>query len=109
MEWSAAELDGVAILCAEQVLFNCHRLLTAEYFKVRFPELEVVHPGLAYSRYGEEVGAVPPAVLKITRTFMVGTEIFCFILSATCCAVLKNRNIHAIVLHSSNPIKTNGR
>ena len=33
------EVDNTAILCAEQGLFNCHRLLIALYLKERFPQI----------------------------------------------------------------------
>lgn len=67
---NAEELDGVAILCAEQELFNCHRLLIAEYFKAKFPQIQLKHLGLAYDRYGNEKGEVPYSVLHNTRIFI---------------------------------------
>ena len=67
---SAEELDGAAILCAEQELYNCHRLLIAEYFAAKFPSLAVKHLGLAYDRYGNEKNAVPRAVMHNTRIFI---------------------------------------
>lgn len=63
-------LDGVAILCAEQALYNCHRLLIAEYFRAKFPQIAVEHLGLAYDRYGSEKNAVPRAVLENTRALI---------------------------------------
>ena len=65
-----AQLDGVAILCAEQALYNCHRLLIAEYFKAKFPQISVKHLGLAYDRYGMEKNAVPLTVLNNTRLYI---------------------------------------
>ena len=65
-----SQLDGVAILCAEQALYNCHRLLIAEYFRLKFPQIAVKHLGLAYDRYGNEKNAVPRAVLENTRVFI---------------------------------------
>ena len=67
---NAQELDGVAILCAEQELYNCHRLLIAEYFKAKFPQISLKHLGLAYDRYGNEKNAVPYAVMHNTRIFI---------------------------------------
>ena len=67
---SADELDGVAILCAEQELYNCHRLLIAEYFKAKFPEISIEHLGLAYDRYGNEKGAVPHQSMQNTRVLI---------------------------------------
>ena len=67
---TADELDGVAVLCAEQELFNCHRLLIAEYFKAKFTEIAVKHLGLAYDRYGREKGAVPTEVMDNTRNYI---------------------------------------
>lgn len=64
------ELDGVAILCAEQELYNCHRLLIAEFYRAKFPQLRVEHLGLAYDRYGDEKGAVPNGVMKNTVSFI---------------------------------------
>ncbi len=64
------ELDSVAILCAEQELYNCHRLLIAEYFRLKFPQIGVKHLGLAYDRYGNEKKAVPETVLQNTRAFI---------------------------------------
>lgn len=64
------ELDGTAILCAEQELYNCHRLLIAEYFKARFPQIEIRHLGLAYDRYGNEKDAVPNDVMYNTRQYI---------------------------------------
>lgn len=61
------ELDGTAILCAEQELYNCHRLLIAEYFKARFPQIKIKHLGLAYDRFGNEKDAVPNDVMFNTR------------------------------------------
>ena len=60
----------MAILCAEQELYNCHRLLIAEYFRAKFPQISVKHLGLAYDRYGFEKNAVPRGVLENTRTFI---------------------------------------
>ncbi len=37
------ELDGCVLLCAEVTPQKCHRRLLAEYFKEKFPELEIVH------------------------------------------------------------------
>ena len=68
---SAEELDGVGILCAEQELYNCHRLLIAEYFKAKFPEIEIKHLGLAYDRSGEEKNGVPRAVMYNTRNYIL--------------------------------------
>ena len=67
---SAEALDGVAILCAEQELYNCHRLLIAEYFKAKFPEIGLKHLGLAYDRQGNEKGAVPFAAMNNTRVLI---------------------------------------
>ena len=68
---TAEELDGVAVLCAEQELFNCHRLLIAEYFKAKFTDnITVRHLGLAYDRYGREKGAVPTEVMYNTRNYI---------------------------------------
>ena len=64
------ELDKTAVLCAEQELYNCHRLLIAEYLQARFPMLVVEHLGLAYDRYGFEKGAVPRDVLIRTRQYI---------------------------------------
>jgi hypothetical protein len=63
-------LDGVAILCAEQELFNCHRVLIAEYLKMRFPQIKIEHLGLAYDRYGNEKGAVPNQIMIGTRQYI---------------------------------------
>ena len=67
---TADELDGVAVLCAEQELYNCHRLLIAEYFKAKFPQMEIEHLGLAYDRCGSEKKAVPYAVMYNTRLYI---------------------------------------
>lgn len=67
---SADELDGVAVLCAETELFNCHRLLIAEYYKAKFADLRLKHLGLAYDRYGNEKGAVPQVVMYNTRLYI---------------------------------------
>ena len=67
---TAESLDGVAILCAEQELYNCHRLLIAEYFRSKFPQINVSHLGLAYDRYRCEKNAVPCDILEKTRTFI---------------------------------------
>ena len=64
------QLDGVAILCAEQELYNCHRLLIAEYFHAKFPQLGIKHLGLAYDRYGGEKNGVPLPVMANTRLFI---------------------------------------
>lgn len=64
------QLDGVAVLCAEQELYNCHRLLIAEYFRAKFPQIGVRHLGLAYDRYGSEKNAVPRSVMENTRVFI---------------------------------------
>ena len=66
----AESLDGVAILCAEQELYNCHRLLIAEYFRMKFPQINVKHLGLAHDRYGGEKNGVPYDILENTRTFI---------------------------------------
>lgn len=66
----AEDLDGVAILCAEQELYNCHRLLIAEYLKARFPQIQIEHLGLAYDRYGGEKNAVPAAVMEQTLAYI---------------------------------------
>lgn len=62
-------LDCTAILCAEQELFNCHRLLVAEFLKAKYQDVRIVHLGLAYSR-GMERGAVPPYVMAATREYI---------------------------------------
>ena len=49
---------------------NCHRLLIAEYFKARFPQIEIRHLGLAYDRYGNEKDAVPNDVMYNTRQYI---------------------------------------
>ena len=67
---SAEEIDGVGILRAEQELYNCHRLLIAEYFKAKFPEIQIKHLGLAYDRNGDEKNAVPRAVMYNTRNYI---------------------------------------
>ena len=65
------ELDGLAILCAEQELYNCHRLLIAEYLSARFPQqIEIIHLGLAHDRYDNEKGAVPPSIMNDTRVYI---------------------------------------
>lgn len=67
----AEELDGVAILCAEQELFNCHRLLIAEYFKAKFGEMITLkHLGLAYDRYGCEKDSPSSEALNNTRQYI---------------------------------------
>lgn len=66
----AETLNGVAILCAEQGLYNCHRRLIAEYFRMKFPQIEVEHLGLAYDRYGCEKNGVPRDILEDTRIFI---------------------------------------
>ena len=60
-------LDGTAILCAEQELYNCHRVLVAEFLKAKYKDVEIVHLGLAYNRYGMEKGAVPLEAMARTR------------------------------------------
>ena len=37
------ELDGCVLLCTEVTPQMCHRRLLAEYFKGKFPEIEIVH------------------------------------------------------------------
>lgn len=65
------ELDGVAILCAEQELYNCHRLLIAEYLRARFPQqITIQHLGLAYDRYGNEKGAVPHGTMNACLAYI---------------------------------------
>ena len=64
------EVDNTAILCAEQGLFNCHRLLIALYLKERFPQINLKHLGLAYDRYGMEKEAVPRVAMLNTITYI---------------------------------------
>ena len=67
----AEELDGVAVLCAEQELFNCHRLLIAEYFKAKFGEIITLkHLGLAYDKYGLEKDSPSKEALYNTRQYI---------------------------------------
>ena len=37
------DLEGCALLCAEPTAEMCHRRLLAEYFKKKFPEIEIIH------------------------------------------------------------------
>ena len=37
------DLEGCALLCAEPTAEMCHRRLLAEYFKSKFPEIEIIH------------------------------------------------------------------
>ena len=67
---TAEESDGTAILCAEQELYNCHRLLIAEYLKARFPQIEIRHLGLAYDRQGNEKDGVPCTIMHNTRAYI---------------------------------------
>lgn len=67
---AAESLNGVAILGAEQELYNCHRLLISEYFRAKFPQIDVDHLGLAYDRFGCEKNGVSGDVLEKTRTFI---------------------------------------
>lgn len=67
---SAEELDGTAILCAEQGLYNCHRVLIAEYLKARFAEIEIKHLGLAYDRNGNEREGVSNMVMHNLRMYI---------------------------------------
>ncbi len=64
------ELDGTAILCAEQELFNCHRLLIAEYLHARFPQIKIRHLGLAYDREGNEKDGVPRQIMHNTCVYI---------------------------------------
>ena len=67
---SAETLDGVALLCAEQEIRHCHRQLIAEYFKAKFPQIELVHLGAAYDRDGNMKDATPRQVLHNTRVYI---------------------------------------
>ena len=37
------DLEGSVLLCAEPTAEMCHRRLLAEYFKAKFPEIEIIH------------------------------------------------------------------
>lgn len=39
----AVELDHACLLCSEDLPEKCHRRLLAEYFKEKYPEIEVIH------------------------------------------------------------------
>lgn len=64
------DIENTAILCAEQELYNCHRLLIALYLKERFPQINIKHLGLAYDRYGNEEKAPEGSALKNTITYI---------------------------------------
>jgi hypothetical protein len=67
------DIENTAILCAEQGLYNCHRLLIALYLQERFSqinEINVKHLGLAYDRYGNEKDAPQRAALLNTITYI---------------------------------------
>jgi len=36
-------LDGACLLCSEETPQKCHRRLVAEYFREKWPEIEIVH------------------------------------------------------------------
>jgi len=36
-------LDGACLLCSEEKPQKCHRRLVAEYFREKWPEIEIVH------------------------------------------------------------------
>jgi uncharacterized protein (DUF488 family) len=36
-------LDGACLLCSEEKPQKCHRRLVAEYFRGKWPEIEIVH------------------------------------------------------------------
>ncbi|MEJ2169158.1 MAG: DUF488 domain-containing protein [Desulfobacterales bacterium] len=36
-------LDGACLLCSEEKPQECHRRLVAEYFREKWPEIEIVH------------------------------------------------------------------
>jgi len=38
-------LDGSCLLCSEENPQKCHRRLVAEYFREKWPEIEIVHLG----------------------------------------------------------------
>lgn len=50
--FSALELDGSCFLCSEHEPDHCHRRLAAEYFQSAYPQIEVVHLGLAKKARG---------------------------------------------------------
>ena len=64
------DVENTAILCAEQGLYNCHRLLIALYLQERFPQINVKHLGLAYDRYGNEKDAPERIALLNTITYI---------------------------------------
>jgi hypothetical protein len=64
------DIADTAILCAEQGLYNCHRLLIALYLKERFPQINVKHLGLAYDRYRNERDAPERISLLNTITYI---------------------------------------
>lgn len=39
----AEDLDHACLLCSEDLPEKCHRRLLAEYFKEKYPEIEVIH------------------------------------------------------------------
>ena len=64
-------LDGTAILCAEQELYNCHRVLVAEFLKAKYKDVQIVHLGLAYDRFRNEKGAVPYGTMARVRSLIL--------------------------------------
>lgn len=42
-QYTAAQLDGVCLLCSEHAPEHCHRRLVAEYLQRHVPGLEIVH------------------------------------------------------------------